>query len=257
MGQRNHRGRRRNYPGPRPQDGISSQPDERVLVGAACRPRRAALLGRRSALLHVGANRPARRRLRLRLRLQRRVGQPQSSRGPALPAQGGQRRGELHPCVPRQRNAAEARPALRLQRASHGVPRHSSPLLVRGQSLPQAVRHQHAAAGVAEARHRRRQRAMVDGRSPSRRHSTALHHHHGAQRHRRLRWRPLLVRHAAGRRAHGRGPLRVQHLRRLGLPSRLPRGVHRGTRRDGVAPSPLRPSRPTRRRVWPPEHRAA
>ena len=103
------------------------------------------------------------------------------------------------------------------------------------QPVPPPPGYQPAHPRLPPAGNRDRPRPLVDGDGPPCRYRRSGDDDAGAQRHRRRQARPLLARHAPRHRPGGPRAPRPRRLRRYRRPPRLPRGLHRGAGRDGVA----------------------
>ena len=218
---------------------------QRLVVAAAPPTTGAAVLGdRRSRLCprpgrpsgEVSASATARS-----LRGQRRHPHP-AAVGPAS-AEPGVR---VHPRRPGRRHAPRPRRQVHLRRRRACLPRDPPRLLGGGQPLPPPPGPREAGGGVAPTRHDHRPRAVVDRHRPKGGHRVPGDAAAGTRRHRWCPTRRLPDRHAPGRPALRRGPLRLRDLLRAGPAPRRPRGVHGGPQRRRVDPLALRAGPPAR-----------
>ena len=146
-----------------PPDGLVAHADRRQLVGAAGRPRGAALLDDRRARRHAGA-RSASPGGGFGFGYGAMHGIGAATRqGRAAQDSGRQERCRLlDPGGAAGRHAAQPRRALQLQRRRPDLPGHQADLLVRRQSVPQAAGPQQPAQGLGPAGDDNHPRAVVD-----------------------------------------------------------------------------------------------
>ena len=149
LGRRDHRGRCRDHPGAGATHGGEPHHDQRIVVAAARRPRRAGLLGGHPPGGRTGSDRLAGRRLRFRLWLGDR------HRRCAARVRAARDGGPVQPARPRDPGRAHRRlpapswRALRLQRQERHLSGYSTGLLGGRQSVPSSPGHQPAAPRLA------------------------------------------------------------------------------------------------------------
>ncbi len=213
----------------------------RVVVAAARRSRRAAVLGGHSAGIMPRPDRAAGRRLSASATAPPTgIAEPPlaflaptmeilaNPLGRAIPA------ARISECL------LASGQELRFQRTQEHLPRHQAGLLGGRQPVPPSSGHQQAARRISAAGNHHRARAVVDGDRAPCRHRAAGDHVARAQRFRRRAARPFRHRHAAGDRAGRRGAQRLRDFQRAGAPARLRERIHARPRRDGLAAPHLR-----------------